>query len=102
MHVVVKPRQASKTHDLLLMAQETFSYIVCPSQSDVNRLWRRAVEMELNIPQPITWHELVNGRYRSLGIKGFIIDDLDRCIQSMTMVPIKAVSLNDSLELDVP
>lgn len=95
MKVVAKPRQGGKSQDLLLLAQEQFAYIVCPHLAGVQELWARAREMELNIPQPITWNEFVSGRYHGRGIKAFIIDDLDHCIQSMTAVPITAVSLTD-------
>lgn len=94
MDLVIKPRQAGKTEGILQLAQDNFSYIVCPTRQDVDRLWQRAKERDLNIPQPITWAEFVGHRYRGAGIRSFLIDDLDRCIQSMTTVEIKAASLN--------
>ena len=93
MKPIVKYRQCGKTEDILKLAAEDFSYIVCPTRQDVGRLWRRIQDFGLNIPQPITWDEFVHGRYRGAGISSFVIDDLDRCIQGMTSVEIKAVSL---------
>lgn len=93
MKVVMLPRQGGKTTQMLQLAQETFSYIVCPTMADVERLWALAREMELNIPQPISWVEFTSGRYRPAGIKGFLIDDVDRCLQGMTRVDIKAITL---------
>lgn len=93
MRPIVKPRRAGKSDDVLRLALQDFSYIVCPTMQDVDRLWRRARELDLNIPQPITWQAFTQHRYYGPGVRSFIIDDLDRCIQGMTRVEIKAVSL---------
>jgi hypothetical protein len=95
MEVVVKPRQGGKSETILRLAAQHFSYIVCPTLADVQELWQRARELDLmsKLPQPITWNEFINHRYRSRGIRSFMIDDLDRCIQTMTDVEVKAVSL---------
>lgn len=97
MELVVKPRQAGKSEDILQIAAREFSYIVCPTRDDVARLWARARRQEINIPMPITWDEFVSRRYNGRGIRGFVIDDLDRCVQDMTTVTVKAVSLNGNV-----
>lgn len=95
MKVIVKPRQAGKTEELLELAVEHFAYIVCPTMSQVQYLWDRARDAGITskMPMPISFDEFVSGRYRAGGIKAFIIDDLDLCIQQMTRVPVIAVSL---------
>ncbi|GAS92672.1 hypothetical protein [Mycolicibacterium brisbanense] len=93
MQTIVKPRQGGKSHDVLTLAAEHFSYIVCVDRRHADELWRRAKHRNLDIPQPITWEEFVNGRYHGPGVNSAIIDDLDRCIQRLTHVQIKAVSL---------
>jgi hypothetical protein len=52
-----------------------------------------AFDMGLDIPMPLTWDEFANHRYHGRGIKGFVIDNLDLCIQQMTHVPVRAVSV---------
>lgn len=93
MQAIVKPHLSGKTDDVLRLALEDFSYIVCPTQRDARRLWQRALELGLDIPQPIPWREFLKGRYHTQGVSSFIIDDLDRCVQGMTSVEIKAASL---------
>ena len=93
--VIVKPRSAGKSWDILHLAQEDFSYIVCPTLADVQRLWRQALELGLHIPQPITRDEFVHRRYNGGGVRSFVIDDIDRCVQGMTTVEVRAISLTD-------
>ena len=52
--------------------------------------------MGLDIPFPLTWHEFATGIYHGSGIRGFVIDNLDMCIQQVTNVPVRAVSLTDA------
>jgi hypothetical protein len=94
MEVYAKPRQRGKTTDLIRLAADEFLYIVCIDRHEVARVWAEAEKMGADIPQPITWDEFANHHYYGSGIKGFVIDNLDMCIQQMTTVPIRAVSLN--------
>lgn len=94
MQVLINPRQSGKTTRILRMAEQEHAYIVCFNHEEAQRLWRIAREQKIRIPQPITWDEFRNGRYRGLGIKGFMIDNLDHCIQSMTTVEVKAATFD--------
>lgn len=91
MQTIVKPRQGGKSWDVLTLAAEHFSYIVCVDQRSAKEMWARAKDRKLDIPHPITWEEFINGRYGA-GVS-VIIDDLDRCLQRLTPAEIKAVSL---------
>jgi hypothetical protein len=93
MQTIVKPRQGGKSWDVLTLAAEHFSYIVCVDQRSAKEMWARAKDRKLDIPHPITWEEFINGRYGDKRLPSVIIDDLDRCIQKMVPVEIKAVSL---------
>ena len=95
MKVYARPRQGGKTTELVRLAAEEFLYVVCPDQAQVFYVARMARDMGLGIPFPLTWHEFATGRYHSQGIKGFVIDNLDLCIQGMSHVPVRAVSLTD-------
>jgi hypothetical protein len=93
MEVYAKPRQRGKTTDLIKLAAEEFLYIVCIDRTEVRRVADEAREMGLDIPFPLTWHEFASGLYHGHGIQGFVIDNLDLCIQQVTPAPIRAVSL---------
>lgn len=95
MKVIVGQRQSGKSEQILRLAVEHFAYIVCPTMEQVTELWARARELNLDIPQPITWDAFVAHRYHARGVKAFVIDNLDLCIQYMTSVDIKGVSLNE-------
>ena len=95
MQIIVRPRQLGKTEDVLRLAEEHFAYIVVPTRQDVDHVWRRAIDAGYDVPQPITWHDFMRQRYNGHGgVKSFVIDDLDRCVQSMTNIEVKGVSLN--------
>lgn len=96
MKVIARPRQGGKTTELVRLAAEEFLYVVCPDQRQVRYVAQMARDMGLDIPLPMTWGEFLRGDYHSKGVKGFVIDNLDLCIQEMTHVPVRAVSLTDS------
>ena len=95
MKVIARPRQGGKTTDLVRLAAAEFLYVVCPDRQQVRHVQRVARDMGLDIPFPMTWGEFLRGDYRSKGVKGFVIDNLDLCIQGMSHVPVRAVSLTD-------
>lgn len=94
MQIIIRPRRAGKTYELVKMAAENNSYIVCPNSTQVRSIADLAREHNFNIPFPLTWQEFVHQQYYGKHIDNFVIDNLDMCIQSMTPVEIKAVSLN--------
>ena len=96
MKVYARPRQGGKTTELIRLAAEEFLYVDSPDQAQVRYVARTARDMGLDIPFPLTWQEFTSGRYEGKGINGFVIDNLDMCIQQMTTVPVRAVSLTDA------
>jgi hypothetical protein len=96
MKIYARTRQAGKTTELVRLAAGEFLYVVCADHEQVRYVARLAQAMGLDIPMPITWREFTEGTYYGKGIKGFVIDNLDLCIQQMTTVTIKAVSLTDA------
>ncbi len=88
----MRGRQGGKTTEMIRRAEAEFAYIVCPDKRQADWVARKAREMGADIPYPITWENFVRGDYYGRGIKGFVIDNLDLCIQSMTAVPVMAVS----------
>ena len=93
MKVIASGRQTGRTTQLIQQAADEFLYIVCPTMERVKYVQRKAREAGLDIPNPMTWSEFSAHRFYGKGINGFVIDDLDHCLQSMTSVPIRAVAL---------
>jgi hypothetical protein len=94
MKVIIRPRRAGKTVEAIKLAAEHGYYIVVPNQVQARDVMKRAQEMSLNIPLPITWNEFTHQQYYGRHIKGFVIDNLDMCLRSMSSVPIELVTLN--------
>jgi hypothetical protein len=92
MDMVIRPRWGGKTAQMLQYAARHFAHIVVPTWADADRLAGEARLLQLNIPHPITFRDFVEARYHGLVVKAFVIDDLDRCLQSVTMMPVVAVS----------
>jgi hypothetical protein len=91
--VIASGRQTGRTTQLIQQAADEFLYVVCPTLDRANYVARKARELGLDIPNPMTWREFTEQRFYGKGINGFVIDDLDHCLQSMTPVQIMAVSL---------
>lgn len=94
MNLIIRPRQGGKTYEIIKEACKHQSYIVCINRIEVDRIFQEARQMKLEIPFPITWAEFVEKRYYGRGINSFMIDNLDLCIQQMTDVEIKTISIN--------
>lgn len=101
MLVVAKPRLGGKTTDIIELALKGDSYIVCMDMREVRRVWEIILERKLSLPQPITWREFVENKYFARGIRSFVIDNLDMCIQSMSRVPIVAISVTGSTRTEI-
>jgi len=92
MRKIIKGRGDGKTTDLIHLSHETGDYIVCRSQEECSRISAIAREQKLDIPFPITYTEFLNGRY-GMRISGFLIDNSDDFLQSISKVPVKAVTM---------
>lgn len=102
MQVYIAPRQAGKTDALIREAAKRHLVIVTPTKVDARRIRRRTVELGLmaEVLDPITWKEFVGGGARGVAIEGYLIDDLDRCIQSFATATVHGFSLtSDSPQL---
>lgn len=67
-------------------------------QDEASRIAGMANEMGCNIPFPITFREFIDKRYHSKNIKGFLIDNVEYLIQSMTTVPVLGISISNTQE----
>jgi hypothetical protein len=101
MNVILRHRKSGRTQSLIELCAEAegrgeVSYIVCSSHVEAHRIAETAKEFNLNIGFPITYHEFLKGEYFGRNIKNFFIDNADHLLQSITTVPIKAVTMEKS------
>lgn len=92
MKMIIRGRGNGKTSELIRLAAETGTYIVC---TDHRRAWQIAQQAEgmgLSIPFPLTAEEWQRRSYGPPGVQGMAFDDLDRIIQGMTGVPVLAAT----------
>lgn len=96
MKIISKSRRMGKTTEIIKIAAENNSYIICPTHNDCIQIANRAREMGLDIPFPLTIDEFRNERWNAHGIKSFCVDDADKIIQMMAKgVPVTAISVNE-------
>ncbi len=94
MKKIILEQGGGKTDQLIAMSADSGAYIVCLSEREAARIQSRAKELEFKIPFPITFHEFLGGQYHPSGIKnGFLIDNADLLIQSLTPVTVKAITM---------
>ena len=99
MEKIIQERASGKTAKLIKRSAQTGDYIVCYSLAQASNVQLRANDMGLKIPFPISFREFIKGEYGRDGIKGFLIDDLDFCIQSYITVPINAITMSNEKKL---
>lgn len=100
-HFISGARRSGRTRRLIEMSAETGAYIVCRDRREVDHVWGEVKALEVNAPMPITWTEFVHHQYGRF-VSGFLIDNLDRCVASMSTVPIVAATLPAVERLDLP
>lgn len=94
MEIIYMGRRCGKTTRAIKAAAEHFAYIVCMNMDNCTAVFNQAKEMGLDIPFPITMREFVSGEYAGKGVKGFVIDNADMLLQSISKVPIRAITIN--------
>jgi hypothetical protein len=77
MKVVIGSPRMGKTEGLIHQSSLTGFYIVTHSIAEVQRVARRAKELDLKIPFPLTFEELLNHEYYGKGVKGVLLDNVD-------------------------
>ena len=93
MRIIHRGRAQGKTCEAIKHSAQTGSYIVCANMKECDRVFRQAGQMGLSIQFPITFSEFIERCYYSAGIKGFVIDNADALLQSLTPVPIRAITM---------
>jgi hypothetical protein len=94
MEKIILGRGEGKTDCLIRLSAENHNYIVCATMQEAGRIQQRANELGLDIVLPITYREFVERDYNGRGVKGFLIDNIEHLAQSMTVVPVNAITLS--------
>ena len=95
MRIELRNRQSGKTNDMLLRAHGTKNVIVCINFTEVKRLKMVAKELELDIMEPVTFGEFINGNPRAVDFEGYYIDNADMLLQQLARVPLKLVTMSN-------
>ena len=94
MEKILMHRGYGKTYQLIKKSSITGDYIVCHSQQEAHRLQQEAQVLGFKIPLPITYFEFSEKKYYGKGINGFLIDNADLLLKSLSNVPINAITMS--------
>ena len=78
---IIRGRQQGKTTELIKQCAEHGGYIVVQDQPEAYQLASLARSLNLNIPFPITYHDLVFGNLHAPGIRTVWIENADRFME---------------------
>lgn len=95
MDKIILARRKGKTTELIKRSAATNEYIVCQTMAEAQIICRNARSMNLSIPQPISYSEFIDGRYHGRGIKGFLVDNIEKLLDFISdSVPVSAFTMN--------
>jgi hypothetical protein len=94
METLIISRNEGKTTKLIKKSAKSGDYIVCFNQEEAYRIQNEAQNMKLNIPLPITYDEFLHKRYCGRRIHGFLFDNADMFLQSLSGVPINIITVS--------
>ena len=94
MKTLLVPRNMGKTTTLIKMSAATGDYIVSKNFATADKIHKEAREMGLRIPLPITYNCFLERDYSSR-ISGFLFDDVDIFLQSISYVPINVITVSN-------
>lgn len=96
MKKIIKARQSGKTTELIKISAKSGDYIVCSSPKECQRIQLVAQGMNLNIPFPITYEDLIEKQYYGKNISGFLIDNIEMFLNYISLgVPVNALTMTD-------
>lgn len=96
MEVIYKKSGEGKTTELIKRCAENGGYIVSATQARAMFVFQFAKSLGYNIPFPITFDELMHGRYLGKGVRKIYIDDALELIQAIAKgLEVEAVAIND-------
>jgi hypothetical protein len=94
MKIILAGRGEGKTTELIHLSAEKWYYIVCEAVEDVARIAGEASDRGLQIPFPLTYNEFLNHQYLGGGIKGILVDNVDKLLQYISRGKVKGFSVD--------
>ena len=95
MERIIMQRGYGKTTQLIKKSANDGSVIVCYSDGVANSLMWEAKNLGIEIPRPISFNSFIEAKYYGqIRPNGLLIDDADLLLQSISILPIKAITLS--------
>ena len=94
MKFIIKPRQTGKTTELIKIASKSNgAYIIVSDKLRADQLFNQAKKLGYDINYPLTQNEIVNKKYYGIGVKSFLIDDVESFLYGIiNYAPILAIT----------
>lgn len=74
---IIKTRGKGKTTDLIILSSNQKIPILVSTKQQKDYIYKKAVKLHYEIPEPVTLDELKKGYLRGTGVKKVLIDELD-------------------------
>lgn len=85
MEIIYREPRTGKTTELIKKCAEKGGYIVCLDNNRANMIAEMARNMNVKIPFPLTFYELITNRYYARGIRKVYIDNADELIRHIAV-----------------
>lgn len=98
MKIIYKPRGGGKTAQLLYSSDTTRIPILVATAAQKGFLIEEAQRLELNIPQPLSVADIINGNQRGSRIESCYVDNAEMVLMSLINMNVAALTLSDEEE----
>ena len=83
MKIILGGRQSGKTTQLVKISARGNAPILCLDVQRLHNIWFIARKLELEIPEPITLRDFLNGRIRGRESQTILVDDAEMILLSL-------------------
>lgn len=94
--IIIGTRASGKTTKLIREACATGFTIVCNNMQRCQSVIEQAHSLQITIRTPIPFRDFLERRHYGLGCAGFLFDDIDLILQGLSPLPIGAITLTNS------
>lgn len=94
MEIIYREPRTGKTTELIKKCAEKGGYIVCLDKNRANMIAEMARNMNVKIPFPLTFHELLKRGYYAKGVRRVYIDNADELIQRIAGVEVDTIVMD--------
>jgi hypothetical protein len=95
MKIIAKQMGGGKTTELLkLSAKNKMPIISVGGREYIKKVLKaQAKRLNLDIPEPYSWYDIMRGKHRGKRYPGFLIDDIDVILGQFLSAPVHAASI---------